>query len=99
MGAKFKAPLDSRCLAEMEEQHFRLPLPPRVCLSFALLSFNISFPASASFIRFTASFLLFSSPFYFWSKPLTVSASLFFIFPIIAFSIFNMEEHSALQKC
>lgn len=40
MGAKFKAPLDSRCFADMEEQHFCLPLPPCVYLSSALLSFN-----------------------------------------------------------
>lgn len=44
MGAKFKALLDSRCFAEMEEQHFRLPLPPCVCLSFALLFFHPFFP-------------------------------------------------------
>lgn len=41
MGAKFKAALDSCCFAEMQEQHFALPLPPSVCLSFALLAFNI----------------------------------------------------------
>lgn len=45
MGAKFKAPLDSRCFADMEEQHFPLPLPPCVCLSFASFSFN-SLPSS-----------------------------------------------------
>lgn len=35
MGAKFKAPRDSRCVAEMEEQHFGLHLPP--CVVYPLL--------------------------------------------------------------
>lgn len=57
MGAKFKAPLDSRCFAEMEEQHFRLPLPPYVCLCFALLSFPASFIPSLLYV-----FIPLSSP-------------------------------------
>lgn len=76
MGAKFKAPLDSRCFAEMEEQHFRLPLPPCVCLSFALLSF----PASISLSLLPS---IFHPPFLWEEPPLyvapTPSLQLFFL--------------------
>lgn len=66
MGAKFKAPPDSHCFADMEEQHFRLPLPPCVCLSFALLSFN-SFPSLVSLSL--PPLLCFSSPLFFENIP------------------------------
>lgn len=67
MGAKFKAPLDSCCFADMEEQHFCLPLPPCVCLSSALLSFNS--PASSIPLSLPPAFI-FHPPF-FLRRPLT----------------------------
>lgn len=71
MGAKFKAPLDSCCSAE--EQHFRLPLPSYVCLSFLLLSFHPLVPHFD--VPFIASLFLFSAPalfFFFHQTPLTL---------------------------
>ena len=97
MGAKFKAPLDSRCFAEMEEQHFRLPLPPYVCLSFALLSF-LSFSASTSLSLppcfvfhppFIPSLYLASSPLL---PPPTHCLLLFLL------SIFNSAVRSVLRR-
>lgn len=63
MGAKFKAPLDSCCLAE--EQHFRLPLPSYVCLSFLLHSFHPLVPHSD--VSFIVSLFHFSAPAFFFS--------------------------------
>lgn len=101
MGAKFKAPLDSRCFAEMEEQHFRLPLPPYVCLSFALLSF-LSFSASTSLSLppcfvfhppFIPSLYLASSPLLFFSPPPPSHCLLLFLL-----SIFNSAVRLVLRR-
>lgn len=107
MGAKFKAPLDSRCFAEMEEQLFRLPLPPCVCLSFALLSFNLLFPCFTLFFHCFPPFIL--HPPLLWAKasalsfqlssPLTsFSPVLALSLPLIAFSIFDLVVRAALRS-
>ena len=107
MGAKFKAPLDSRCFADMEEVHFLLPLPPCVCLSFALLSFNSSPPSIAHSLLPS----IISHPRFLWEDPLALLSfgpfsltSFSFPFPLalalspplISFSVFDSTVHSVL---
>lgn len=91
MGAKFKAPTDSCCSAE--EQHFRLPLPSYVCLSFLLLSFHPLVPHFD--VPFIASLFHFLAPASFFSfiRP----PSLYLASPaLILFSIFDPVAHLVL---
>lgn len=93
MGAKFKAPLDSCCFAE--EQHFRLPLPSYVCLSFLLLSFHPLVPGFD--VSFIASLLSFSSPLTLFSIHSSFPSAPFLLHCLL-FSIFDSVVHLVLCR-
>lgn len=96
MGAKFKAPLDSCCSAE--QQHFRLPFPSYVCLSFPLLSFYPLAPC----LSFIPSLVYLSSPSFSSRGHLTLFSVHPYFFPlspppsVISFPPFDSAAHLLL---
>lgn len=109
MGAKFKATLDSCCFAEMEEQHFPLPLPP--CLF--ILCFALVQPSLFLFLsRFHCFPPLFFISLFFQKTRINSFSSTSFSSPfsllslsalalspaLISFSIFDSVVHLVLRS-